>query len=94
MKVKTLKKTERELRVEIDGEGHTFCNLLQNVLLEDSAVEIAGYDVPHPLATTAVMYIRMKRSDPAKALERALKKISERSDEFLERFQKAIGNLQ
>jgi DNA-directed RNA polymerase subunit L len=94
MKIKTLKKTDRELRIEIDGEGHTLCNLLQNVLLEDSAVEIAGYDVPHPLATTAVMYIRMKRSDPVKALERALKRISEMSDEFLERFQEAIGNLQ
>ncbi|MGQ9543775.1 MAG: RpoL/Rpb11 RNA polymerase subunit family protein [Candidatus Bathyarchaeia archaeon] len=94
MKIKTLKKTEKELRIEVDGEGHTFCNLLQNVLLEDNSVEIAGYDVPHPLATTAVMYIRMKRSDPAKALERALKRISERTDEFLERFQKAIGKPQ
>ena len=49
MKINILKKTKNELKIEIEGEGHTFCNLLQDALLEDKSVEMAGYDIPHPL---------------------------------------------
>ena len=94
MIVKTLKRTGSELRIEIDGEGHTFCNLLQKTLLEDRSVEMAGYDKPHPLTQRAILYIKVKKeSNPEKALERALKKITERTDEFLLKFKEATGKL-
>jgi len=88
--LKVLLKSKNELRLEIQGEGHTFCNLLQYVLLQDKAVEMAGYDVPHPLVPNAVLYVRTKReSSPEKALERALAKVGEMSNEFLEKLDKA-----
>lgn len=49
MKVKILKRTPSELKLEVEGAGHGFCNLLQKRLLEDENVDLAGYDVPHPL---------------------------------------------
>ena len=92
MRIKTIKKTKDELKLEIEGEGHTFCNLLQNTLVEDRSVKIAGYDTPHPLTEKSIIYIKVKEdSNPRKALERALKKINQRTDEFLSEFKKATG---
>jgi DNA-directed RNA polymerase subunit L len=88
--LKVMSKSKNELRLELQGEGHTFCNLLQWILLQDKSVEIAGYDVPHPLLPNAILYVRTKReSSPEKALLRALAKVGEMSNEFLEKLDKA-----
>lgn len=90
MNLKVLQRSKNELKLEIQGEGHTFCNLLQWALLQDNGVEMAGYDVPHPLISSSVLYIRTKReSSPEKALARALTKVGEMSNEFLEKLDKA-----
>lgn len=92
MNLKVLQSTKNELKIEIQGEGHTFCNLLQQALLQDRGVEMAGYDVPHPLVPSATLYIRTKReTSPKKALERALAKVGEMSNEFLGNLDKAAA---
>jgi len=92
MEVKVISKTKNELRFEIIGEDHTFCNLLQNVLLEDKNVEMAGYDQPHPLIRSSVIYLRTKReASPEKALLNALAGIQELNREFNEKFAEAVG---
>lgn len=69
MKVKILKQSSNELKIEIEGSGHGVCNLLQKRLLEDKKVDQAGYDVPHPLASDPVIYVRMKgKAKPEDAL--------------------------
>lgn len=90
MNLKVLQRSKNELKLEIQGEGHTFCNLLQSVLLQDKSVEMAGYDVPHPMILSSTLYIRTKREwSPEKALARALTKVGEMSNEFLEKLDKA-----
>jgi DNA-directed RNA polymerase subunit L len=93
MKVKILKKSENELKIEIQDSSHGLCNLLQKRLLEDKRVEFAGYDVPHPLASSPVIYIRMKGANkPEDALIDAVEKVKETNDTFgkeLERVLKA-----
>jgi DNA-directed RNA polymerase subunit L len=92
LRIKTIKKSKDELKLEIEGEGHTFCNLLQNTLVEDRSVTNAGYDTPHPLTEKSIIYIKVKKDgNPRKVLERALKKINQRTDEFLSEFKKATG---
>jgi DNA-directed RNA polymerase subunit L len=92
VEVKVLSKSKNELRLEIVGEDHTFCNLLQNVLLEDKNIEIAGYDQPHPLIRTSVVYLRTKReASPEKALLTALAGIQGLNKEFNDKFAKAVG---
>jgi len=92
MEVKVLSKSKSELKLEIVGEDHTFCNLLQNALLEDKNVEIAGYDQPHPLIRTSVVFLRTKReASPEKALLNALAGIQELNKEFSDKFAKAVG---
>lgn len=83
MKVKVLKKSPGELKIEVEGAGHGLCNLLQKKLLEDKNVDQAGYDVPHPLASNPVIYLRMKGSaKPEEALLEAAEKAREENEEF------------
>jgi len=91
MEVKVVSKTKTELKIEIIGEDHTFCNLLQNVLLNDKNVEIAGYDQPHPLIRSSIIYLRTKREvSPEKILLNALENLKDINKEFDEKFSKAV----
>jgi DNA-directed RNA polymerase subunit L len=83
VKVKVLKKEGNELKIEIEGSSHGLCNLIQKRLLDDKRVEFAGYDVPHPLASSPIIYIRMKgRTTPEEALVDAVAKIREANEAF------------
>jgi DNA-directed RNA polymerase subunit L len=93
VKVKVLNKSGNELKIEIEGSSHGLCNLLQKRLLEDKKVDFAGYDLPHPLASSPIIYVRMKGDDtPEDALIRAAEKVREANEVFgkeLERVLKA-----
>jgi len=92
MEVKVVSRSKNELRLEIVGEDHTFCNLLQNVLLNDKNVELAGYDQPHPLIRSSILYVKTKREvSPEKTLLSALESVQELNKEFDEKFTKALG---
>jgi DNA-directed RNA polymerase subunit L len=91
MKIKVLKKTQNELKIEIDGAEHGFCNLLQKMLLEDKSVDMAGYDIPHPLASNPVIYVRMKgTAKPEEALRKAAEKAREENEAFSNALEKAL----
>lgn len=91
MKIKVLKREGNELKFELEGEGHTFCNLLQKVLLSSEDVEMAGYNIPHPLAANPIVYVRTKGSkSPEKALIEAAEKIKKMQKEFREALDKAL----
>ncbi len=91
MNVKVLKRSKGLLKVEMEGEGHTFGHLLQEALLEDKNVDWAGYDLPHPLFAKPIVTIRMKgEAVPEKALERAAKKIRQDTEEFIEKFTSSV----
>jgi DNA-directed RNA polymerase subunit L len=82
MKIKVLKKSENELKIEIEGSSHGLCNLGQTTV-EDKKVEFAGYDVPHPLASSPIIYIRMKGDNkPEDALVEATQKVREVNEAF------------
>lgn len=91
--MKVLKKTQNELRVEVNGVGHTLCNLVQKRLLEDENVDLAGYDIPHPLASNPIIYVRTRGSaEPEEALRRAVKRTLETNMEFEKELGKALKN--
>lgn len=91
MKVKVLSKSEKELKIEIEGGSHGICNLLAKRLLEDKTVEFAGYDVPHPLASNPIIYVRMKgAAKPEAALIKAIEKVREANDAFGEELDRVL----
>jgi len=94
MKVKILKKASNELKIEVEGIGHTICNLLQKRLLEDENVDLAGYDMPHPLASSSIIYVRTKgKVKPEVVLHNALEKTRDMNKLFGKEFEKALKKI-
>lgn len=90
MKVNVIKSSENELKLEIDGAGHSLLNVIQKTLLEDSNIEVAGYHVPHPLIDTGVLYVHTKeKHKPETLVLEATKKVLDLSKDFQSAFKKA-----
>ena len=95
LQLKVLKRTSKELKIEVEGEGHTLCNLLESVLLEDEDVEFAGYDIPHPLVSSPVISLHTKNGKkPEEALREAVEKVLQRGKELAEGLNKALEEWQ
>ena len=91
MQIKILDKKPNELTLEVEGEGHTLCNLLESVLLEDEEVEFASYNISHPLVASPVITVRTRgNKTPEEVLKKAVEKILERGRELREEFEKAL----
>ena len=90
MKVNVLKSSDNELKIEVEGGGHSILNVLQKTLLEDEMIEIAGYHVPHPLIDSGVFYVHTKNNQkPEAAILEATKRILNISKDFKKSFKKA-----
>jgi len=95
MKIKVLEKTSNELKIQVEGEGHTFCNVLQKVLLEGDTIEMAGYHIQHPLIGNPIIYVHTKgKQKPEAAVREAAKKIRSQCKEFRRSFEKALKDWQ
>jgi len=95
MKLKVLKETDNEIRVEVQGEGHTFCNALQDVLLNDKDVEFAGYSIDHPLISEPVIFVRTRgSSNPRVVLIKATEKLKSQTDEIRQAFESALSDYE
>ncbi len=91
MKVKVLKKTSTELKIEVEGAGHTICNLLQRKALEEEHVDLAGYDIPHPLAASSIIYVRTVNGvKPEAVLKSAIEKARRMSKDFGKELERAL----
>jgi DNA-directed RNA polymerase subunit L len=83
MEVTKMESNDEELQLEVKGEGHSFCNALQNFLLKDPAIEFSGYNIIHPLVGEPILNIRTKGKkrpeqsamDAATALQKELEEI-------------------
>jgi DNA-directed RNA polymerase subunit L len=92
MKVNVLnmKKESNSLEFEIDGEDHTLCNALRNILLEDDNVEFVSYKIDHPTHANPIFFVKTDgQKTPTEALIKASEKLSALCDELLLKFQKA-----
>jgi DNA-directed RNA polymerase subunit L len=72
VKYKVVSNKKDELKFELRGEDHTFSALLVDKLLDDKSVDIAQYNIPHPLIGEPVFYIKTKKGKPEAALKKAL----------------------
>lgn len=90
MKVNVLKKTDNELKIEVEGAGHSLLNMLQKTILEDDRIEMAGYHVPHPLIDSGILYVHTREQQkPSDAINEATKKVLDLSKDFQKSFKKA-----
>ena len=78
MKINVLHQSKNELRLELVGEGHSFTNALQSILLKDDTIEYVGYNIAHPLTAHPILFIRTKgKRRPENALIDAAKRLLE-----------------
>lgn len=91
MQLTVLERGPNKIVIEVDGEGHTLCNLLEAVLLEDDDVEIASYNISHPLVSKPIITVKTRgNKSPEAALKEAVKKILERGSLLRREFEKAF----
>lgn len=82
LKVKVLKKEKNFLELMLEGEEHSFPNLLRETLLEDEDVEFASYVIDHPQLGNPRLIVRTKKKTPEEAIKNAVKKIEKKVAEF------------
>lgn len=76
MELKVIKETKTEFIFEIEGVGHTFCNLLKNRLYDVKGVETTSYSIDHPLiGIPRFIVITDSKIDARKAILEAIKEI-------------------
>lgn len=92
MKPRTIEHSKFEIKFEIGGEGHSFPNLLRKTLLEEPAVEFAGYSIEHPLLASPILTLRTKRRQSNVILREALEKMLARTEEFRKKFRQAVSD--
>ena len=83
MEIRVLEKTKNKLKIEVVGEDHTLCNALRKELWEDKNVEIAGYNMKHPLISEPEIVVETKSGDPVKALLKAVDGLKKKNKELL-----------
>jgi DNA-directed RNA polymerase subunit L len=82
MEINLLKKEKTEMEFEIIGEDSTLPELLVHKLNEMAGVETAAYRVGHPLIPKPRIYLKVKKGDPAKTIEKAAGELAKEVAEF------------
>lgn len=90
MNLKIIKKTDEDLIIEFEGEGHTLLNLLRTELLADERVQIAAYDTKFPVMDNPVFRLKTKGVDPVIVLREATSRIMNQYDEFSGLYTQAV----
>ncbi|AEK72567.1 DNA-directed RNA polymerase subunit L [Thermococcus sp. 4557] len=94
MKIEVIKREENVLEFYLEGEDHTFANLLNEVLHENKHVTFAGYTIEHPVLMARKPKFRVVtdgKVTPEKALEEAAQKVFDRARSVLDAWKAAIG---
>jgi len=92
MKIEVVKREENTLEFYLEGEDHTFANILNEVLHENKHITFAGYTIEHPVLMARKPKFRVVtdgKITPEKALEEAAQKIFDRAREVLDAWKKA-----
>ena len=87
MEMKTIKKTAKELELEITDENETILNPIAEVLLQNKDVEYASYITNHPESHKRKLYIRVKNGKPEEILLKAVKQLEDEVKTFSKNFQ-------
>lgn len=86
MELKTIKKTTKELILEITGETETLLNPVAEVLLDYDDVDYASYMSDHPESKKRRLYIRVKKGKPEEILKKAVKQLEDEIKTFSKNF--------
>ncbi len=85
MELKTIRKTKKELEIELTGVNETVLNPITEVLLKNEDIEYASYLSDHPESKNRKLYIRIKsgkKVEPVKLLLDAVNELEKEIKKF------------
>ena len=85
MEVVAIENEKTRLKLQIIGEGNTFCNVVNNELWHDKDVEIAGYRIEHSLTSDPVLTVEVAKGDAKKTLLEAVARLRKINKELKEK---------
>ena len=85
MDLKIIKKSAKEIELEIIGENETILNPITEVLLKNNDVEYASYMSDHPDSKKRKLFIRIKQGKPEDALKKAVKQLEDEIKTFIKK---------
>ena len=86
MELSKIRKTSKELELEITGENETMLNPITEKLLENEDVDYASYIADHPESNKRRLYIRVKKGEPVDLLKKAIKQVESELKDFEKKF--------
>ena len=89
MKFIVIQESKNKLVFTLEGETHTFCNILKEELRKIKEVKVAAYSIDHPLIGKPEFQIETSGMEPRKALKEALASLKQKAKEF----KKEIGKI-
>lgn len=92
MELKTIKKTAKELEIEITDENETILNPITEVLLQNNDVEYASYMSDHPESNKRRLFLRVKKGKPEEVLLKAVKQLENEVKNFTKTIQDKTKN--
>lgn len=94
MKFKVIEESKNSLVFELEGEEHSYPGLLCWALLKDPRVELAVYEVDHPLIGVPRLFLRTKNKKPVNALKDATEFLDKEFREFKKQLEREIKKSQ
>ena len=90
MSIKVVRNEKDTLIIEVVGESETFLNLLREELWNIDGVKEAAFFREHPELDNPKLFIKMEKSNPKKALEKAISNLMKKLEELRKAYLKAI----
>ena len=90
MELKAVKEDEKTLLLEVKGETYTLTNALREELWEDKNVSEAAQVKEHPYLAEPKVFVKVSRGNPKSALVKAADRIVVITEEFRDKFKKAL----
>ncbi len=87
MELKKIKKTSKELEIEITDENETILNPIAEVLLQYEDVDYATYMADHPNSKKRRLYLRVTKGKPEEILMKAVKQLTKEVKDFSKNFE-------
>jgi DNA-directed RNA polymerase subunit L len=94
MELKLIKKSDKELELEIIGEKQTLLNSLKEKLLQDENVDYAEWIIDHPMISKPRLYLRVNKEDPLDILKKMLAELRKETKSFRLTFNKSVNSYQ
>jgi len=91
MEVQLLEKEDSKMKVKIVGEGHAFANVLRKKLHEEKDVDLAAYNIDHPLLSDPVLKVGTSgERNPKEVLVDVSSKLGKEYEEVQMKLKKAL----